>query len=52
MLQYNIDLSGKTILLTGVAGFIGSNLAKQGKKGPTPKDLRMMAMLKRLYGEE
>ena len=29
MLQYNIDLSGKTILLTGVAGFIGSNLAKR-----------------------
>ena len=28
------------------------DLAKQGKKGPTPKDLRMMAMLKRLYGEE
>ena len=29
MLQYNIDLTGKTIFLTGVAGFIGSNLAKQ-----------------------
>ena len=29
MLQYNIDLSGKTILLTGVAGFIGSDLAKR-----------------------
>ena len=29
MLQYNIELSGKTILLTGVAGFIGSNLAKR-----------------------
>ena len=27
MVQYNIDLTGKTILVTGVAGFIGSNLA-------------------------
>lgn len=26
MLQYNIDLSGKTVLVTGAAGFIGSNL--------------------------
>lgn len=29
MLSYNIKLSGKTILLTGVAGFTGSNLAKR-----------------------
>ncbi|MGM9673869.1 MAG: NAD-dependent epimerase/dehydratase family protein [Bacteroidaceae bacterium] len=29
MVQYNIDLSGKTILVTGVAGFIGSNLTKR-----------------------
>ena len=28
------------------------DLAKQGKKGPKPKDLRMMEMLKKLYGEE
>lgn len=28
------------------------NLALQGKKGPSVKDLRMMAMMKRLYGEE
>ena len=27
MVQYNVDLTGKTILLTGAAGFIGSNLA-------------------------
>ena len=26
MLQYNIDLENKTILLTGAAGFIGANL--------------------------
>ena len=29
MLEYNIDLSGKTILVTGSAGFIGSNLSKR-----------------------
>lgn len=29
MLKYNITLSGKTVFITGVAGFIGSNLAKR-----------------------
>lgn len=29
MLKYNVILSGKTVLVTGVAGFIGSNLGKR-----------------------
>lgn len=29
MLEYNVCLSGKTVLVTGAAGFIGANLAKR-----------------------
>ena len=29
MVEYNVDLGNKVVLVTGVAGFIGANLAKR-----------------------
>ena len=42
MLEYNIDLTGKTVIVTGAAGFIGCNLAK--KLLTDVKDIRVIGI--------
>ena len=42
MVSYNIDLTGKTILVTGAAGFIGSNLTARLLKDV--KDIRVVGI--------
>lgn len=42
MLKFNIDLKGKTILITGVAGFIGSNLCE--RLLATESDIRIIGI--------
>lgn len=42
MLEKNIDLTGKTVLITGAAGFIGANLSVELLK--KEKDIRIVGM--------
>ena len=42
MVEYNIDLEGRTVLVTGAAGFIGSNLVKRLFKDV--RDIRVIGM--------
>lgn len=42
MLKYNINLEDKTVLVTGAAGFIGSNLAKRLLK--EVKDIKVVGI--------